>query len=172
MTILHTKLAKIDHGLYQSIFDYRKEFQVFHPILGKHSANRVLELGCGAGNLASYFLKAGYSYMGMDVAKPMLRIARRSHPEVEFIRGDMRRFSLSGFDAVIIGGRSFTYMTANEDVRTALACVKRALRPGGILIFDNFEAGAIFENLHQPLPPMCGRLAIRQSGGLPHDRRI
>ncbi|HLJ44677.1 MAG TPA: class I SAM-dependent methyltransferase [Bryobacteraceae bacterium] len=148
MTILYTKLAHVYHEMYQSIFDYRKDFRQWDSILKRYGSKRVLELGCGAGDLAKYFLRAGYVYTGMDLAQPMIDIARRETPEARFVCGDMRRFSLARkFDAVVIGGRSFTYMTANDDVQNALRCIRRALKAGGILAFDNFAAERIFETL-------------------------
>jgi SAM-dependent methyltransferase len=64
----------------------------------------------------------------------------------------MRRFSVrKKFDAVVVGGRSFTYMTSNADVLAALRCIRRALRPKGVLVFDNFNASAGFRDLSRPL---------------------
>jgi SAM-dependent methyltransferase len=152
LTKLYTELADIYHEMYQSIFDYGRQFRECHSILKKHGAKSVLELGCGAGNLAPYFLEAGYDYAGMDVAKPMLRIAARERPEARFMHGDMCRFSSRRkFDAVVILGRGFTHMTSNEQVRSALRCIRLALRPGGVLIFDNFYAEGIFTHFRKRL---------------------
>lgn len=148
MTKLYSKLAHVYHEMYQSIFDYRAEFRQGDSILKKHMCHRILELGCGSGNLAPYFLNAGYDYVGMDIAKAMLKIARSEVASARFVHGDMRRFSFARkFDAVLIGGRSFTYMTTNDEVRCALECISNVLKPGGILIFDNFDAEFIFTNL-------------------------
>ena len=82
----------------------------------------------------------------------MLRIARRENPEALFLHKDMRRFTArKKFDAVVVGGRSFTYMTSNVDVLAALRCIRRALRPKGVLVFDNFNASAVFKDLFRPL---------------------
>lgn len=152
VTKLYTKLAETYHEMYQSIFDYEEEFRTAHRILKAHAARRLLEIGCGAGNLAGRFAAAGYDYTGMDSAEPMLRIARRENPEALFLRQDMRRFiARKKFDAVVIGGRSFTYMTGNADVLAALRCIRQALRPGGVLVFDNFNASAVFKDLFKPL---------------------
>ena len=63
---LHMNLWIFTYEMYQSIFDYWRQFRECHTILKKHAAKSVLELGCGAGNLAPYFLKAGYNCTGMD----------------------------------------------------------------------------------------------------------
>jgi SAM-dependent methyltransferase len=82
----------------------------------------------------------------------MLQIALRENPTAHFVHGDMRRFNVpSKFDAILVGGRSFTYMTSNEDVLGALRSIRQALRPKGVLVFDNFDAEAIFKDLARPL---------------------
>lgn len=152
MTTLYTSLAEIYHEMYQSIFNYDKEFRTVHAVLKAYSARKVLEIGCGAGNLTRRFRAEGYDYTGMDSAKPMLRIALRENPDAMFLVGDMRRFIVrKKFDAVVVGGRSFTYMTNNADVLSALQCIHRALRPKGVLVFDNFNATTIFKGLSRPL---------------------
>src|SRR5262249_38726601 len=80
-------------------------------------------------------------------SKEMLAIAREGTPEGRFVLGDMRRFSLGKkVDAVMIVGRSVSYMTTNGDVQAALEAFHKALKPGGILVFDNFNATAMFMN--------------------------
>jgi len=39
-------------------------------------AKKLLEIGCGTGNLAPFFLKEGYNYTGLDSFNEMLMIAR------------------------------------------------------------------------------------------------
>ena len=145
MSKLYEDLAVAYHEMYQSIFDYRKEFQFYHRLLKKHGGKKILEIGCGSGNLTAYFLKAGYDYTGLDLATGMLRIARKLVPEARFVKGDMRSLRFKEkFDAVLITGRSFTYMTTNDDVERALNSVNKVLKKNGILIFDNFDAAVIF----------------------------
>ncbi len=51
---------------------------------------RVLDLGCGTGNLiAKYIVQRGYQVIGVDQSKKMLEIAKKVVPEAELIHSDM-----------------------------------------------------------------------------------
>lgn len=147
-TKLYSELAQVYHDMYQSLFDYEKEFRFYDRLLKKYFCRSVLEVGCGSGNLAPYFLKAGYEYVGLDLYNEMLQIARKNHPEGQFVQGDMRELNLEQvFDSIIITGRSFGYLITNKDVMSALKSVHRTLKEKGILIFDSFKADDILPNL-------------------------
>lgn len=150
MTKLYSELAQVYHEMYKSIFDYEKEFDFYDGLLRKYNRRITLEIGCGTGNLAPYFLNAGYEYTGLDLYDEMLRIARQNHPQAEtaFIQGDMRDLKLAQtYDSIIITGRSFCYMTTNKDVMSALQSVYKTLKEKGILIFDSFKADELLPNL-------------------------
>jgi len=145
MTILYSKLARVYHEMYQTIFDYDEEFQIYDTYLKKYNGKKVLELGCGSGNLGYRLVKANYNYLGLDLFPEMLTIAREEFPNIEVQQGDMRSFKLkTEFDVIIISGRSFCYLTTNKDVFQCLIHVFHHLKPDGIIIFDNFYAPAIF----------------------------
>ena len=147
MTKLYTKLARVYHEMYQGIFDYKKHFRFYNKILKDYNCQKILEIGCGSGNLSPYFLKAGFNYKGLDISKEMLAIAKEVEPKGKFIQGDMRYLKLKEkFDAILITGRSFTYMTTNDDVNKALKSINSCLKQNGILVFDNFDAEIIFGN--------------------------
>ena len=148
MSRLYTELADIYYEMYQSLIDYGKEFNFYNKYLKKFKCRSVLELGCGNGILASYLKKSDYEYTGLDISLEMLEIARKNHPDINFIQGDMRDLQLNAkFDAVIIPGRSFCHMTTNDDIMNALKSVHYSLKEGGILIFDNYRAEKIFSEI-------------------------
>ena len=150
MTKLYSKLAIVYHEMYQSIFNYKKEFNFYNKILKKYKSKKILEIGCGSGNLAKFFLKAGYNYTGIDLSKEMLKIAKELEPTAKFMHGDMRDLKLkNNFDAILITGRSFTYMTTNEEVIQTFKSIHKILRNNGILVFDNFNAKSIFGNFRK-----------------------
>jgi SAM-dependent methyltransferase len=95
---------------------------------------KVLELGSGGGNNASYF-KRYFSMTLVDVAPGMLAVSRALNPECEHVLGDMRTVRLGReFDAVFVHD-AVTYMTTMADLRLALETAFVHCRPGGAALF-------------------------------------
>jgi len=133
--------------MYPKVFDYAAEFDDYHALLTQHRSQKIIEVGCGTGFLANYFIEKLYTYMGIDLHEPMLAIARQHNPTGRFIQGDMRNLRLKDpCDAILITGKSFCHMVTNADVMSCMESVYRTLKPGGILIFDNFYAPEIFRD--------------------------
>lgn len=106
---------------------------------------RILDLGCGAGHLAAALAARGYDVTGIDISADMLRYARRNAPGVRFVCADARRFSLRGkFDLVVSTFDSMNHMLSARDLEQAFRCVRRALAPGGIFVFD-LNMSRVFE---------------------------
>ncbi len=156
MSKLYTELSRVYHEMHQTLFDYPSQYALFEGLVREHGCHSVLEIGCGSGNLYPYFAQGGYAYTGLDLSEEMLAIAREEHPAGRFVRGDMRDFDLKEtFDAVLVTGRSFTYMTRNDDVYRALTSMGRHLVGGGLLVFDNFQARDIFTDFRTELTSVC-----------------
>jgi SAM-dependent methyltransferase len=53
-------------------------------------AQSVLDVGCGAGGLSAVWrsYRRTIRYTGVDISEPLVKAARRAHPEHEFIRAD------------------------------------------------------------------------------------
>ena len=50
---------------------------------------RVLDLGCGRGELTAYLVQRGWDAEGMDASKAQLADAKRRFPEIVFFEGDI-----------------------------------------------------------------------------------
>lgn len=88
---------------------------------------RVLDVGCGQGELTTALAVAGYDVLGIDpLAPPGGDHFRRLKLE------DLEETEL--FDAVV-GGYSLHHV---RDLETGLDKVVRLLRPGGVLVVDEF----------------------------------
>jgi SAM-dependent methyltransferase len=110
------------------------------PIFAKHpppSRARILDVGCGTGELAPPLLRlfADASYLGVDLEEPHLEKARARckalGERVRFARDDAMALSLSGgqFDLAV----SRHVLQALPDAAKALAEMVRVLKPGGRL---------------------------------------
>lgn len=98
----------------------------------------VLDLGCGAGRLASYLQPLTSQYVGFDVSAYMLAHCRRAFPQFQFVEGDMRSlapFESQSFDTVFAVANLFDAVS-HEERRQVLAEVRRVLTPDGLLIFS------------------------------------
>jgi SAM-dependent methyltransferase len=87
---------------------------------------RVLEVGCGEGELARALADAGWDVLAIDPAAPDGPIFRRLKLE------DVDE--PESFDAVV-AVRSLHHVT---DLEAALDRVEELLRPGGVLVLDEF----------------------------------
>jgi len=135
--------------MYQHVFDYDKEFELYDSILKKSRCNNILEIGCGSGMLARRFILNGYSYCGLDLYSEMLDIAREEVPDGEFIQGDMRDIHFTNrFDAVLITGRSLAYVPENKGIIRTFEGVHNSLKEKGLFLFGVFEANGIFDNFN------------------------
>jgi demethylmenaquinone methyltransferase/2-methoxy-6-polyprenyl-1,4-benzoquinol methylase len=103
--------------------------------------SRVLEIGCGTGELASLLVLRGCTVDGFD-ASPSMVEAARERMEAEGIgeRFTVREMGVeamdglpeSGYDAVV-STLVFSELTGDER-RFALKHARRAIRPGGLLV--------------------------------------
>jgi SAM-dependent methyltransferase len=94
----------------------------------------VADIGCGPGHVAGFLAELGITVRGIDLSPEMIRIARRRHPGIEFIVGELPGLGLA--DGELAGAVLFysvIHMTTQERV-AAFAELGRALRPGGLLL--------------------------------------
>ena len=97
------------------------------------SAGRVLDVGCGDGQVARALAAAGCAVTGIDPTARNLEVARErgGGPEyVEGAAGDLP-FPDAHFDAVV----ACLVFEHIDDVDAAIAEVARVLRPGGLFAF-------------------------------------
>lgn len=141
MHTLYHSLSEVYEAMYQTFINYQEEFDFYSAILTRYRCRSILELGCGTGNLARRFIEKGFSYTGLDLSDDMLRLAKKNNPQGYFVKGDMTHFELpSRFDAVILTGRTSSYLVTNKNFYDALTAINKALHPGGITCFDYIDA--------------------------------
>lgn len=116
--------------------EYEQEVMVYVDLIKRAAAeppSTLLHLGSGAGGHDTIF-KRHFTVTGVDLSLGMLNKARKVHPDIEYIEGDMRTLRLNRqFDAVAIPD-SIDYMASREDLRLAIQTAVAHLKTGGVLL--------------------------------------
>ena len=105
----------------------------------------LLDLGCGSGEHMNLLSRMNIRCTGIDSSNDMLRIARKRFPDSgRYINADMTAFDcFEEFDAVISLFGSFNYLISDADVDMVCRNSWRALKPGGIGLFEIWNAPPI-----------------------------
>lgn len=127
---------------------------------------RVLEVGCGTGQLGAFLSVGGRTVVGVDMTRASLELAagfRRRHGlrNCNFLHGDLFDLPLrpASFDLVICKG----VLMATRDARAGLHAIAQYVRPRGYLIIGLYNRVA-------RLPTTLRRLYFRVTKSDP--RRI
>jgi SAM-dependent methyltransferase len=118
-------------------------------LLGLEPGAEVLDLACGHGRIANRLAAQGARVTGLDATPLFLELARRDadgrRVEVEYVEGDMRELPWeSRFDAVLNWFTAFGYQD-DDELRSILAGVRRALRPDGRFALETLSLPALME---------------------------
>ncbi len=113
-------------------FECTRQFKVRHG----------LDVGCGTGPHLIPLTREGLRVTGVDSSPAMLdecrRKLRRRGLSAELRRGDLESLGYEGeFDAALCMGSVLCYLLDAERIIAALRGLRRALRPGGLLVVEN-----------------------------------
>ncbi len=97
----------------------------------------VLDLCCGTGEAALWFAARGCRVVGVDGSADMLSVAAAKSDRVTWLQQDMRRLDVgAGFDLATCLYDAANYLLTEQDLHETFRGVYRALRPGGLFLFD------------------------------------
>ena len=105
----------------------------------KNPIRSIVELGCGTGTLAAILAARGYQVTAVDLSPDMLSVAAEKCEglDVQLVCQDMSKLTLPmQADAVICCLDSLNYVTRPAQVQRTFQRVFRALKPGGLFLFD------------------------------------
>jgi SAM-dependent methyltransferase len=117
----------------------RPALSIYNILLFPHLPDgcRILDLCCGAGQIAEGLTERGYRVAGVDGSEAMLEFARANAPDAEFIRADARDFHLPyKFHAVISAFDSLNHVMELEELKTVFRNVFAAMEDDGLFLFD------------------------------------
>jgi SAM-dependent methyltransferase len=154
-----------------------------HPddlaFIGRHLSGRVLDLGCGPGQMSGHLRSLGADVTGIDLVPSFLDHARSAFPGIDFRLGsmdDLDSLGLSGADGILTWYSVIHHRPAEMD--GLLATLRRALRPGGTLVIGFFDGDEVAPFDHKvttayfwPADEMSARLAKAGFTEIARDRR-
>jgi SAM-dependent methyltransferase len=98
---------------------------------------KAVDVACGTGRLSRLLLQRGHAVVGVDSSPDMLSVARRNHPLLDVLEGDVRALPLdTGAQDVVVCGLALSHL---PDLRPVFSELARVLRPGGHLIVSDIR---------------------------------
>lgn len=94
----------------------------------------VCDVGCGPGQIARYLRDRGVDALGLDVSTGMLAQARRLNPDLPFVQSSMLALGLGSETLAGIAAFYCIIHIPRAQVVTALAEMRRVVRPRGYLL--------------------------------------
>jgi SAM-dependent methyltransferase len=108
------------------------------------SKAQVLEVACGTGSLSVELAGQGFEVYGLDYSPQMLQLARQKATDtgqkIEYYCQDMREaLPIYNLDGIICFYGGLNFLNSGERLQQAFEVIYAALKPGGVLIFDQFQ---------------------------------
>ena len=123
--------------------DYGKWLRWYRKWFHREKVRSVVDLGCGTGTLTCLLAQAGYRVTGVDLSEDMLIQAMDKALELDederplLVCQSMETLRLpEQVDAVVCSLDCMNYLTSLPALRRTCKAVARALKPGGLFLFD------------------------------------
>lgn len=177
MTTNYAKFATVYDELMAEV-PYDTYLELIELAAGGITGKSILDIGCGTGILAAKLAKKGGEVTAIDLSPQMLDIAKNRAQSlnltIDFVNQPMQ--GLEGHtdvDVAVIPIDSLNYVIEKEEVGETFKRIYKALRPGGLLLFDvhsTFKTDVIF--MESPFVYDDGRIAYiwqTEAGDVPHS---
>jgi SAM-dependent methyltransferase len=138
--------------LYEIAFDMNRKGEVDFLVhcfqrFARRPVRRVLDIACGTGPHLIRLADRGYAMTGLDLSPRNVEFVRQRMQDrggaADMSVGDMTNFRLARpVDAAICMQDSQGHLLSNEALLAHLRCVAKALRPGGLYVFDRYMASS------------------------------
>lgn len=134
------KVANLYQDKFMDLDLYDESYDFICDSVKKNNA-KILDVGCGPGNISKYLLskRPDFDVLGIDVAPNMIELAKKNNPSAEFLVMDSRNSNEieSKFDAVVCGF-CLPYLSESETEKLVQDCYN-LLNENGLLYISFVE---------------------------------
>ena len=101
--------------------------------LNPQKGDRILDLGCGTGQLTDKIAKSDASVIGLDSDPAMIEQAKANYPAIAFQVADAADFQLENPVDAVFSNAALHWVTKSQ---AAAHCIAKALKPGGRFVAE------------------------------------
>ncbi|OGS72732.1 MAG: methyltransferase type 11 [Flavobacteria bacterium RIFCSPLOWO2_12_FULL_35_11] len=135
------KVAAIYQDKFMDLDLYNNTYDFICNSITKDKA-KLLEIGCGPGNITKFLLSAGpdFDIFGIDIAQNMIELAKKNNPKARFAIMDSRNIDdiKTKFDGIVCGF-CLPYLSHTDSIKLISDCYKLLNKNG--LIYISFVEG-------------------------------
>lgn len=124
------------------LIPYQELLETICDELDIKKGEKILEAGCGTGNLALKIKERGAEVVGLDNCREALEVCQKKDPDIEIVLADLTQklpFPDNYFDK--IASNNTLYTIPEEKQLETLKELKRVLKPGGKIVIANPKRG-------------------------------
>jgi len=134
------KIASLYEDKFMDLDLYNKTYDFICHSVTKDNA-KILEIGCGPGNIAKYLLskRPDFDLFGIDIAPNMVKLAHKNNPTARFAVMDSRQIDSihTTYDGIVCGF-CLPYLSQADSVKLIVDCYK-LLNENGLLYLSFVE---------------------------------
>ncbi len=102
-------------------------------LLSPQPGERILDLGCGTGQLTQKIAETGAIVAGIDQSNEMIEKAKNNYPQLEFAVADARDFQVKEPFDVVFSNAALHWIPQADAV---IHCIWQTLKPGGRFVAE------------------------------------
>ena len=131
---MQSKKEKWDSGDYDSKYEFVSRYgEELLSLLNAEKEERILDLGCGTGDLTYLISQTAGEVIGLDNSTDMIQSARNKYPNLEFVLGDAADFDFDlPFNAIFSNAALHWVL----DYRGCIKSMFRNLKSGGRIVLE------------------------------------
>jgi SAM-dependent methyltransferase len=128
------RLARI----YDALDPDRGDLEHYAAMVSEFGARRVLDVGCGTGELACLLARNGVNVVGMDPAAASLEVAQGKEfaDRVRWLHGDATALPPLQVDLAVMTGNVAQVFGTDDEWSATVHGIRAALKPGGRFVFE------------------------------------